>query len=405
MSRNNFFHKEATQNLYQLTGEDVKYSLANTISLTFEVTENCNLDCEYCIFGKYYLNKREEYKPIKLTSETAIKILNRVIPLWNSSLNSSFDKKLSIGFYGGEPLLNVCFIEKVVEYLKQSSLIDMNFIEFTMTTNGILLDKYISFLVENNFFIKISLDGGKETDNSYRKFKNGQSAYKNIYNNILLIKNEYPDYFEKNVDFISVLHDRNDHFEISKFFHTQFNKRANISELATDFLNPDTEIEFRKMYRSSSDVFTDRNNTHKSVSFDETLKFIRFHTGYFKTTYTDLLVKQNAPGYIPGGTCTPFSRKIFITNDGKILPCERISHQYEFGYVNEYEINLDFDMIAKEYNRYFSILYNQCRECIYKQQCGECMFQLNIGSNNFKCKNFRKKSERNIEKFLSENIT
>jgi len=402
LSHNDFFRKEEKlQNLYQFTENDIKYSLANTVSITFEVTEKCNLNCEYCIYGKYYLNKREGNKPAKLKLESIKRILNYVIPLWNSSLNSSFNKKLFIGFYGGEALLNISFIKEVINYLKESSLIDMHSIEFIMTTNGVLLDKYISFLVENNFHIKISLDGGTKTNNLYRKFKNGQSAFTKIYSNILRVKTDYPEYFEKNVDFISVLHDKNEYREIVKFFLRQFNKTANISELATDSLNPEMEDEFWRIYRSSSDIFENSNNSETLVSFYEILKFIRFFSGYVKATYTDLLTDQRATNYLPGGTCAPFSRKIFITAKGKILPCERISHQYELGYVNESEMYFDFDSISKKYNIYYSALYKRCCKCMYRQQCGECMFHLNVGTKDFKCKKFRKNSEENNEKFLS----
>ena len=37
-----------------LSAKDVKYHLANTPQITFEVTDACNLQCTYCGYGQFY---------------------------------------------------------------------------------------------------------------------------------------------------------------------------------------------------------------------------------------------------------------------------------------------------------------------------------------------------------------
>ena len=37
-----------------LSVNDVKYHLANTPQITFEVTDACNLKCTYCGYGRFY---------------------------------------------------------------------------------------------------------------------------------------------------------------------------------------------------------------------------------------------------------------------------------------------------------------------------------------------------------------
>nr|WP_222704539.1 4Fe-4S cluster-binding domain-containing protein [Parabacteroides bouchesdurhonensis] len=49
-------------------------------------------------------------------------------------------REVMISFYGGEPLLNISFIKKVVEYIEKLHICAF---KFSMTTNSILLDKYI----------------------------------------------------------------------------------------------------------------------------------------------------------------------------------------------------------------------------------------------------------------------
>ena len=69
-----------------------------------------------------------------------------------------------------------------------------------MTTNAVLLDKYMDFLVENNFEILISLDGDKFND-SYRTFKNGTGSFDTVISNIDKLQSTYPIFFDKNIKF------------------------------------------------------------------------------------------------------------------------------------------------------------------------------------------------------------
>jgi uncharacterized protein len=72
-----------------------------------------------------------------------------------------------------------------------------------MTTNGMLLDKNMDFLVSNDFSLLISLDGD-EFNNSYRVNKSGQNSYSHIIENIDKLKSMYPEYFNKRVNFNAV---------------------------------------------------------------------------------------------------------------------------------------------------------------------------------------------------------
>lgn len=72
-------------------------------------------------------------------------------------------------------------------------------------------------------------------------------------------------------------------------------------------------------------------------------------------SYEDMLSQDSNKKELPTGTCFPFSKKTFFTADGKILPCEKISHKYVLGYVTEKEILLDANIIADTCNSYYKI--------------------------------------------------
>ncbi len=69
-------------------------------------------------------------------------------------------------------------------------------------------------------------------------------------------------------------------------------------------------------------------------------------------TYNDLFVNTglNDIVYTPSGTCWPFSRKFFLSTNGDILACEKISHRNVLGNVDNNSVNIDYINIADIYN-------------------------------------------------------
>ena len=121
-----------------IRSEDVKRSLSNSPQLTFEITDACNLRCEYCGYGKFY-SDYDERKSTWLSPQRAKVLLDYLRSLWGSELNISHNQNVYISFYGGEPLMNVPFIKEIVSYVEEFDYPSRSF-TFDMVTNGILLD-------------------------------------------------------------------------------------------------------------------------------------------------------------------------------------------------------------------------------------------------------------------------
>lgn len=86
--------------------------------LCLQVTQNCNLRCEYCVFSGSYVNRVHSNKRMDW------KVAKRAIDfLYEHSGNS--DNEILIGFYGGEPILEIDLIKKCVEYAKKRLEIKM----------------------------------------------------------------------------------------------------------------------------------------------------------------------------------------------------------------------------------------------------------------------------------------
>ena len=66
-----------------LNAQQIKSALANTPQLTFEVTDACNLRCEYCAYGKLYSDYDVRSNKM-LSVKTAERFIDYMTTLWNS---------------------------------------------------------------------------------------------------------------------------------------------------------------------------------------------------------------------------------------------------------------------------------------------------------------------------------
>lgn len=104
-----------------ISTELIKAQLRNLRQIVFEVTDNCNLNCKYCGYGEFYGNYDKRVKK-NLPSKKAILFLDYLISFWKDNPSTSSDKYIYIGFYGGEPLLNINLIKNIIDYLKKISI-------------------------------------------------------------------------------------------------------------------------------------------------------------------------------------------------------------------------------------------------------------------------------------------
>jgi uncharacterized protein len=309
-------------------------------------------------------------------------LLDYLIEKWNSPLNVSHGQIKYISFYGGEPLLNMAFIKATVDYMKNAKLIH-NHYKFSMTTNAVLLDRYLPYLVENDFNLLISLDGGKE-GHSYRVDHTGNNSFDRVYANIKLVQESYPAFFETNVNFNSVLHNRNSVAGIYHFIKEEFGKLPAISELNNTGIVPEKRDEFFETYQNATESLYQAED-YSRIKQDMFLKlsetrdiglFLFNHSGNMYQGYNDLFSYRSHSKRTPTGTCKPFGKKMFVSVNGKILPCERVGHQYSLGNVDVGGVHLDSEKIARKYNDYFKKLRLQCNRCYNVDACIQCIFQL-----------------------------
>lgn len=222
-----------TNNFSKLEASFIEKSFNNPPQIVFETTEKCNLACHYCTFRELYSHhdNRGTGGLIHMGIRDAKTFTNYYIEQWKRK--DYPHKSVYISFYGGEPLLNMELVKIVVDIVNQSrNQICVNPI-YTMTTNGTLIHKHIDYLVENDFKILISLDGDSK-GNSLRVYGgSNRESFDTVYSNIKSIQQKYSEFYQNNISFNSVLHNKNGLSSIISFFEEKLNKKPIFS-----FFNP-----------------------------------------------------------------------------------------------------------------------------------------------------------------------
>ena len=93
---------------------------------------------------------------------------------------------------------------------------------------------------------------------------------------------------------------------------------------------------------------------------------------------------------IPTGTCIPLSKRMFVSYDGKIHPCEKVNRDYPLGEINKDEsVTLNFEKIADDFMSRLSTQKTICQECYLQRCCTKCMLCFNES----KCEDFTSKQQ------------
>lgn len=153
---------------YEEIAKDLKNKQSKLKALCLHVAHGCNMDCEYCFAGKGEYNNKSGL----MSLETAKASLDFLIE------NSEGRKNLEVDLFGGEPLLNWEVCKKTVEYGRSLEKKHNKKFNFTLTTNGLLIDDdVIEFSNEEMGNVVLSMDGRKSVHNRMRHIKKGGDSY------------------------------------------------------------------------------------------------------------------------------------------------------------------------------------------------------------------------------------
>lgn len=149
-------------------------------TVTFQVTDNCNLACKYC----YQINKGKR----KMSLEVAKKYVDLLLSGdkgFHEYVNPEISPGLVIEFIGGEPFMEIELIDEICDYFfKEAIRLNHPWAEkhcFSICSNGVLYTdpRVQKFLQKHhdNISFSVTIDGNKELHDSCRVFHDGSPSY------------------------------------------------------------------------------------------------------------------------------------------------------------------------------------------------------------------------------------
>ena len=310
--------------------------------ILLNISRECNFKCRYCLAE--HTKKQKQ----KMSWDVGKKAIDRVMELPEG------DRR--VVFHGSEPMTNYDLIKKMVLYAKK-----LNYrIDFSIQSNGSLFnEKNVECLVNNNVFIGISLDGMEKHQNKNRPYAQGRPSYKDVINNIEIIKRT-----QKKVSIISVVTNDNvndleeivEHFEKLGITTASFNP---VSSAETSLI-PDVTSLIKNMLIIYDRYFNCILNNVKTLKIDNIRKYLM-----------NFIPKESPSNCVQ---CSLESKYplIGIDTDGSVYPCDFFwgNQEYLLGNIFDHDLN----SIVNQPNdirsrRNINHILN-CSECNWKRFCG-----------------------------------
>ncbi|MBN2534945.1 MAG: Cys-rich peptide radical SAM maturase CcpM [Spirochaetales bacterium] len=339
----------------------------NLSMVTLQVTQQCNLRCDYCAYSGGYFNREHNNRRMP------VDIARRGIDFL---LEHSRDKEIvSVGFYGGEPLLEFDLIKECIHYTEKRG--EGKNIVFNITTNGTLLDREkIAYMAEHDVYIMVSLDGPQFMHDRHRKYAHGnRGSFEKVMSNLRLIQEIYPAYTDKIK--LSLVLDPQANFSCVNDFFISYdlvkdldlfptiinNRYSKTTHTPSDEYMVETRYELFKIYLSRLNRLADR---YTSKIINE----------YMNKLGTDLYRNRKITSCITekvhhSGPCIPGVQRFFIDTNGRFFPCERVSEESGVMVIGSIDSGFNTDKIRQLLN-IGKLTEESCKNCWAFRFCDQC---------------------------------
>ncbi|MCX5635389.1 MAG: 4Fe-4S cluster-binding domain-containing protein [Planctomycetota bacterium] len=372
----NLFLSNRPQVELTMTEDDIRQKLNNKRKiLILLVTEDCNFRCCYCVYSGQYAG-RHALSRRKMKWSIAKKGIDCYMQQSGSA------KIRSIGFYGGEPLLNLPLIKKCVGYVKKSDR--GKDIIFSITVNGSLLTgDAADFLASENFSIVVSIDGPREIHDRYRRYKNGLPTWQKVTSNIRAFLDKYPQYRTNDkLSFNMVMAPPLDIDILDKFlvscdlFDRHIGVKAAFVDQVGSKISPTGKITgFDLLYkrfinnlaagRINSDVSATAYRLQREMNEQDWLFFHKRFQIYQCHIHNHTILPER---FCSLSTCVPGTQRTYLSIDGDYWPCERVPES-EYMKIGDVENGLDIAKIKQLLSDWVDFTKDQCRYCWCLHTC------------------------------------
>ena len=395
--------ESAVQGIRHPSTQHLEYLLDRKLSkITLQVTQGCNLRCKYCIYSEDSNVHQRSHSNKRMSWETAKRSIDF---LWEHSVDS---KRVNIGFYGGEPLLEFPLIKQIVAYARD--VFDGKELTFTITTNGTLLtDEIISYFAQENIQLTISLDGPKAIHDKSRIFADGHGSFDTVMKNVARVKELAPDYARR-LSFSMVMDPSNDYDCINEITvaSEDMNKHTFLANIVDREYDGDTVIyseefiwksQYQRFLALLSVFGRYPNDRVSAISRDAVGRFM-IYTRYFQSPSPLHTID------VPSGPCVPGKLRLFVNTEGHFFPCERVSEKSKATCIGNLKSGFDIAKVENLLN-VGSISLDYCKNCWSFRFCTICAkgaddgcAHLSLKKKLSHCKDIRANTYVNLRQFL-----
>ena len=338
-----FCDKKVTFNSESIQPKEIPDKKLFKISeASLDVSGTCNMNCNYCA----------EKMTLPLRSPISKEMLPEMIDIIFQWFSTS--KKISIRIGSGEPLLQSKVVHEIgtrSRFLAQKS---NQSLDLFLTTNGTLLnDSICKWLIDDNWNVKISLDGSAQIHNQNR----GAGTFEKIEKYIRLFAITIPEKFSTT----SVLYhgiDPSDVFDnIAALGVKQIEMVPVAAESASSFLLLEEDVEKYRIFITNYVKRLSRGDSLPTL-----LRFLK--------KIQRVLGLRTSRVYCGAGR-----NFLIIGADGLIYPCYRFLglERFQIGSVtegiNEKSLFNFQSNVAKPYDK-----HEKCRICWAAPLCGGACF-------------------------------
>jgi uncharacterized protein len=307
---------------------------------TVLTTYSCNFACTYCV-------EEGIRDPAFMDDSMARRAVEYIV----AKCSEYRSEKISLAFYGGEPLLNMPAIRTVARSLADFSGTYAIPLEFTLSTNGALLTTDIIRELKPLGLksAKITLDGPQETHDRNRPFRNGKGSFDILVANVAAASDLIEVIVEVNFDDANV---------------------RRVPELLDHIVELGLEKKIAEiMFSPISSTPKDREGLRPSTETDR--PFLSLEVARHMIELQTAAVDRGFPVRVGvvAHMCEMIAKKtnFIIDPHGDLYRCGGLAGRKEFGFGTLGE---------PEHDRYLGLeLWKRCAECALAPICGDgCPF-------------------------------
>lgn len=328
-------------------------SLPNIDTFIIEFTQQCNMRCTYCCYGGSYSGNRTHSS--KVMSEATLSSTIDFI-----KINRVKDRKLTVVLYGGEPFTRFSTVKSYISKLR----IAFDEVDIVISTNGLLLADSLEWLISNEIFLNVSLDGMESLHDANRKDIKGDPTFRRVYANLKSIYEMDAEYFRTHVNILICVKRLEDLVVISKFWGSDnlLKRKApylisGISKCSFDDYELDEKNALMVLHKLMDYYSENRDNLFVKTYFFQII---------------DPIIDRNVFDLEPKLTplaCLPYNNRCFIDCDGNIGICEKTPDTFRIGSL---ESGWDFDVVQTAIESLANVKRSRCCTCEHLRFCQMC---------------------------------